>query len=240
MSSVEQLVIKLSNNFSEVIHINTINIHPIINWGGNGVGDRFANKKFNYTVLYGNNKTKLYSENLEDTIPKDALDKFKALNKHKKGIAGIFVHSKRNNVVHRPIRKNILDTVRKMQCVNCSSNNEIVCDHKNDFYNDDKVLNVDTQTLDDFQPLCNHCNLLKRQVSVKEKETQKLFSAKTISRYRIIPFLFPWEMKVYDISDPDNKKDTYWYDPIEFDRKVYAYMLYKYPILSDIKKFNKL
>ena len=239
MSVVEELVIKLSDNFSKVIHINTINIHPIINWGGNGVGDRFANKKFNYTVLYGNTKTRLYSENIDDKIPDKVLEEFNKENKNKKGIVGIFIHSKRSNILQRPIRKDILNNIRRLQCVNCGSNSEIICDHKNDHYNDEKVLNTKTQTLEDFQPLCNHCNLLKRQVNVKEKENDKLFSAKGISRYKIVPFIFPWEFKLYDMTDPANKKDTYWYDPIEFDRKVYIYMLYN-PILSEIRKLNKL
>jgi 5-methylcytosine-specific restriction endonuclease McrA len=52
----------------------------------------------------------------------------------------------------------------------CGSHSNTVIDHKNDLYNDETVLNVDTQTIDDFQVLCTHCNLLKRQISIDEKK----------------------------------------------------------------------
>ena len=55
---MEQLVLYLSENYTKIISIATIKQHPEIYWGGNGVGDRWANKKFNYSVIYGNKKNK--------------------------------------------------------------------------------------------------------------------------------------------------------------------------------------
>ena len=61
----------------------------------NGIGDRWANKKFNYTVIYSK-KIRLYSENNDDIIPLELLNKFLE-NNSGNGIIGIFVHSKRTN-----------------------------------------------------------------------------------------------------------------------------------------------
>jgi hypothetical protein len=50
-------------------------------------------------------------------------------------------------------------------CVHCSSTNALVVDHKNDLYNDARVWDTDSQKKEDFQLLCNHCNLLKRTLT---------------------------------------------------------------------------
>lgn len=55
----------------------------------------------------------------------------------------------------------------------CGSKSHLVTDHKNDLYNDIRVLNSKTQTVDDFQCLCNHCNLQKRQISKQTKIEKK-------------------------------------------------------------------
>jgi len=41
--------------------------------------------------------------------------------------------------------------------------------------------------------------------------------------------------KVFNLNDIECKKDTYWYDPIEFEKKIYLYMKYKLPIIEEIK-----
>lgn len=232
---MEELILELSENFTKFIHIDEIKKHPIIYWGGNGVGDRFAKKRFNYSVIQGNGSLKTYSENDEE-ISKEIMDDFMKANQIKKGIVGIFIHSKRLNITVRPIRKDILDTIKSLQCVVCGSESELVCDHKNDLYNDERVLRNETQVLDDFQCLCNHCNLLKRQICKKEIETHKLFSAKSLPRFKLYDFEFPWEKKVFDRKNPMMKLDTYWYDPIEFDRKLRLYEIYIIPILKQIRK----
>ena len=48
----EDLIIKLSDNFTKIISIDEIKTHESLYWGGNGVGDRFANKLFNYELIY--------------------------------------------------------------------------------------------------------------------------------------------------------------------------------------------
>jgi len=120
-------------------------------------------------------------------------------------------------------------------CVVCGSKTEIVCDHKNDLYNDVRVLNSNTQCINDFQPLCNHCNLQKRQVCKNEINTQKIYSAKNIPQFKIIPFEFPWEKKVFDVNNIQCKVDTYWHDPVEFNRKLIIYLSHTIPIINSIK-----
>lgn len=236
---MESLVLKLSDNFKKIIHRNEIEKHDELKWGNNGIGDRWANKKFNYSVIYSNGDTSVYSEKEDDIIPEKLLNYFlkeyKSSGKAGKAIIGIYVHSKKEKKNTRPIKKSIKDIIKKKSCVSCGTTSDIVCDHKNDLYNDERVLNTKTQEINDFQPLCNHCNLQKRQVCKDEKKLHKIYSAKNIERYKQYDFEFPWEKKAWDINDKDCKKDTYWYDPVEFDRKIYLYSRYTISIINEIK-----
>ena len=231
---MEDLVIEVSNNFNRIIPTQEIKEkYRELYWGGNGIGDRWANKKFNYTVIYSK-KTRLYSENNEDVIPTELLEEF-LVNNNGSGIIGVFVHSKRLNIQKRPIDKKIHKEITSNSCVVCGTN-ETICDHKNDLYNDERVLNIKTQTVDDFQPLCNHCNLQKRQICRLEQENKKIYSAKNIQRYKIYDFEFPWEKKNYDNLDIHCKTDTFWYDPVKFDTNVYCYTRYVIPIITELKR----
>jgi 5-methylcytosine-specific restriction endonuclease McrA len=241
---VDELIIQETDNFTKILSIDKIKQMGLY-WGGNGLGDRLANKKFNYSSIYSSKKTSLYSENDDDSIPPDVLSEFLQTNKYKgkrKGIIGIFVHSIKTNIPPRPINDNIGKHIRSLSCVVCGTQNTY-CDHKNDLYNDIRVLNSETQVINDFQPLCNHCNLQKKEVRRKEVRTQKIYSAKNIQRYKVYPFEFPWEKKVFDKNDIYCKNGTYWFDPVEFDRNIYYYSIYVIPIVNEIKykiKTNKL
>ena len=170
--NVEETVKLATNNFSKILSTqDIINYHNKLYWGGNGLGDRFANKKFNYTVIYSNKTNLLYSENNDDEIPVEILENFLKDNKGT-GIIGIFVHSIKTNVQKRPIQQYIQQKIRNLSCVVCGTQNTI-CDHKNDLYNDERVLSLETQLITDFQPLCNHCNLQKRQINKEEKKKKE-------------------------------------------------------------------
>ena len=246
-TDIDNLVILLSDEYRKIIPIAEIKLHDPIWWGTNGLGDRWARGRFNYTVVKAKS-TKLYSEYDDDKIPRDVLDPFmaeiaeKKRNKKKNkiaGIIGIYVHSKRTNIKKRPINKTIHKQITSgATCVVCGTSSDIVCDHKNDLYNDDRVLDVKTQTLEDFQPLCNHCNLQKRQICKEEELSEKLYSAKQIARYRQYDFEFPWEKKAYDRGLSSCKVDTYWYDPVEFNRKIYCYITWVLPIVRCINNRN--
>ena len=245
MENIEELVIKATNNFTKIISTTEIkNNYKDLYWGGNGLGDRWANKKFNYSVIYSNKKPLLYSENSDDNIPINIFNNFleNNNNNNNNGIIGIYVHSKRIKNQYRTISKNIKKEITSLSCVICGTTSTI-CDHKNDLYNDMNVLDLKKQTINDFQPLCNHCNLQKREVCKIEKKLGRIYSAKNIQRYQIYLFEFPWEKKAFDINDSNCKKDTYWFDPIEFDKKIYYYSSYIIPIINEIKykiKINKI
>ena len=232
--NIEESVKFATNNFSKILSTEDIkNYHKELYWGGNGVGDRWANKKFNYSVICFK-KTTLYSENDDDEIPIEILEKFLKYNKGT-GIIGIYVHSIRTNIQKRPIKKNIQQEITNLSCVVCGTQ-KTVCDHKNDLYNDVRVLSLETQLITDFQPLCNHCNLQKRQINKEEKKNNKVYSAKNIRRYAIYPFQFPWEKRVYDILDINSKCGTFWHDPVEFDENIYLYSTITLPIIKEIKQ----
>ena len=234
VTNTEELIIQLSNNFTKIISRNEIKKYKKIDWGNNGIGDRWANKKFNYTSVY-NDKIKTYSENDNDNVPEELIQLFRLEHPNMKGIIGIFVHSKRLKITKRPIKKEIDIVIKQNSCVSCGSNSDIICDHKNDLYNDEKVLDIHTQELSDFQPLCNHCNLQKRQICKDEVKNNRIYSAKNLQKYKIFHYEFPWEKKAFATDDITTKLDTYWYDPIEFNKKICYYSLYVIPIINEIK-----
>jgi len=239
-----ELVIRATDNFTKILSTNEIfDKYKTLSWGRNGLGSRWAQKKFNYTVIYSKkrNPTKPYSENDDDEIPPEILNQFLQTNNGAgTGIIGIFVHSIRTNNQQRPIRTTIHKKITSSQCVLCGTHNDIICDHKNDLYNDERVLSLDTQLLEDFQPLCCHCNLQKRQICKTEKQNEKLFSAKNMPTCEFLQFEFPWEKKVFDKNDINCKNSTYWFDPVEFHKKIDCYRKYVIPIITAIKLKYKI
>lgn len=218
-----------TNNFTTIMAKSCLDVNggddehikKKMNWGSNGVGDRFGRKMFNYTVIYKNGKTTCYSENDCDVIDDNILKTFvNEARNDGSGIIGLFIHSLRQKTSRHPIRKDIGDEVRKRYCVVCGSRSDVICDHKNDLYNDDRVLNTKTQNIDDFQALCNHCNLQKRQVCKDERKNNVLFSAKSIPQFSRLKFDFPWEKKEFDLTDINCKVGTYWYDPLAFMDRI--------------------
>lgn len=118
--TLEELVKELSSNYTKIISRDKLKKYKKLDWGNNGIGDRWANKKFNYTLIYHNKKTKTYSENIEDVIDEKLLNNFREhYNSNCKGIIGIFVHSLKSNIIQHPISKNILFEIKKQKCVSC-------------------------------------------------------------------------------------------------------------------------
>lgn len=79
----------------------------------------------------------------------------------------------------------------------------------------------------------------KRQVCKNELINGRIYSAKNIEIYKIYDFEFPWEKKSFNRNDIMCKVDTYWFDPVEFQNKIYIYSTYVIPIVKYIKKRNK-
>jgi len=228
----------ISNNFKNIISREWIDNDDEIKWGNNGIGDRWLNKKFIYIVIYSNgkqnenlfNKDTTIDENFT-TIKKSFID---SRREKKMGIIGIYIVSTNDTKKNtRPISDEIRNIITKRRCVICGTKKTLP-DHKNDFYNDYRVLDKTTQNIDDFQALCRHCNLQKREVCKKEKKNKKLYSITKIPQFENI--VAPWEKKAYDEKDIFNKVDIYWYDPQEFMRKLEQYNKYVVPILFFIRK----
>jgi len=125
------------------------------------------------------------------------------------------------NGYQRPIDKNIHKHHKAIGCVVCGSKSDLVTDHKNDLYNDKRVLDIKTQRVDDFQCLCNHCNLQKRQTSKKSKETKKRYGATKIPSLAVFKIDFISGDETYDENDINAMVGTYWYDPIAFMKHIH-------------------
>lgn len=121
---------------------------------------------------------------------------------------------------NRPIRDDIRAELSTRPCVVCGSRSSIIIDHKNDLYNDQRVLNSRTQTIDDFQSLCNHCNLQKRQTSVETRTTNRRYPATRIPSVAVFGIDFTCGDENYDPSDPNAMLGTYWYDPVAFMQAI--------------------
>tara|TARA_Y100001935_G_C17307560_1_gene513363 strand:+ start:93 stop:857 length:765 start_codon:yes stop_codon:yes gene_type:complete len=117
---------------------------------------------------------------------------------------------------YRPIRDDIRKYHTSTGCVVCGSFTSLVTDHKNDLYNDLRVLDMKTQKKEDFQCLCNHCNLQKRQIAKKTLETGKRYGATNIPQLAIFGVDFIEGDETYDKEDVNAMEGTYWYDPIRF------------------------
>ena len=140
------------NGFSNgVVYYEDIIKHPdyikdrdnVIN-GGNGISwKRTVEKYLKIQIIKNKGKSIGYS--------------FKGFN---------FEHKNKNRNIRRDIRK-ILENCR---CSHCGKKGGIEIDHKNGRYNDIDVLNLDSQNIDHFQPLCDKCNKHKRSSCKKCKE----------------------------------------------------------------------
>ena len=93
------------------------------------------------------------------------------------------------------IKTELLEKYR--YCIHCGIHKNLCIDHKNDMYNDARVLNEKTQVEDDFQVLCNKCNKdLKHHISNrKEKLTKQLHSVKDFGYFPNDIFEYPLQGK---------------------------------------------
>jgi hypothetical protein len=116
----------------------------------------------------------------------------------------------------RAIRKDIRHVLSKQPCVVCGSSSVIEIDHKNGLYNNPRVLNLKTQTIDDFQPLCKHCNDQKRQTYKWQTANNKRYPADLIPMLADLQFSYTQGNETFRKDDPDAMVGTFWYDPVAF------------------------
>jgi hypothetical protein len=197
--------------------------NTVFAWGKNGIGDRFANKFFKYIVLYSTWSTKsYYLKNTEFEISEQEILNFReTFTGKRRGIVGIKICGLNDCRLERPIRKDIrlLILHPKAVCVHCGTSSNLQVDHKNDLYNDDRVLNIKTQTINDFQCLCGHCNTQKRQICKQTKETNKRYSALEIPVLSKFKTEFIEGDEIFD-ENTLGMKGTYWYDCMAFMESI--------------------
>jgi|TARA_Y100000816_G_scaffold239704_1_gene186092 5-methylcytosine-specific restriction endonuclease McrA len=126
------------------------------------------------------------------------------------------------------IRDDIREYHSKFPCVVCGQNTNLQCDHKNDLYNDARVLNGRTQTIADFQSLCTHCNTKKRQIAKDTRKTGKRYGGTNIPTLAVFGIDFIEGDETYDENDINAMRGTYWYDPVAFMQHIKN--LYKLPL----------
>ena len=115
------------NGCSEWISREEISHHPALDWGKNGAarhGIYFGDKRYKWEKQGTRGITALRTVGFSDSKLYGAT---------------------------RPIRDDIHKFHKAMGCVVCGSSSDLVTDHKNDLYNDPRVLNKETQTLGDFR-----------------------------------------------------------------------------------------
>ena len=192
------------NGISKWIHKDEIEKSALLGWGNNGVarhGIFFNDNRYVWEKIPTKGKIKQLRTNGYSDLK---------LNKN-----------------HRPIRKDIDAYHKQFPCVVCGSTSDLVTDHKNDLYNDQRVLDINTQTKDDFQCLCNHCNLLKRQVIKKTKEIGKRYGATNIPSLAVFKIDFTQGDETLNLEDVNALVGTYWYDPVEFMKQIKSHLSIK-------------
>ena len=119
------------------------------------------------------------------------------------------------------IRADIKEFYKNKKCVmlglsGTSENTRIELDHKDGRKSDNRISNLDTQKIEDFQPLCKAANDAKRQICKRCKETNKRWDAKNILGN---PYSYYSGDENYDKSI--GCVGCYQYDPVEY-RKTSA------------------
>ena len=222
MPEVISEVKTITNDYKTILSLEDAKRLKLHNGPGNGTGDRqVICKLFCVTYIYGNKTIpKTYPIDIDlseyDTLISDYKQNRRSIGTSMgAGVCGFLIHHEiTSTVTNRPIRQDIRDHYRQCVCIVCGTSRTI-CDHKNDLYNDERVLHRSTQTLNDFQPLCNGCNLRKRAVMVKTlRDNQRQPPPPMILNTFGISFIQGDES--LDTNNIHAMVGTYWYDPVAF------------------------
>jgi hypothetical protein len=244
---------KINNETSISNFVNIINT-PELNTGGNGGGwfrsdSSFLGKNYRFIKVTKSGKITYVNFNEFNEIAKEEIEKevkiYREENKlsHNKGTAIelIKTYGKFNKKNLRPpIKQSIRNYYKNKPCVVCETHS-IEVDHKNDLYNDPRVLNIDTQIIDDFQPLCKHCNDKKRNCKEKMLQTNKRYGATNIPQFKHFGIDFIEGDETLDKNDPNTLVGSYWYDPVAFTKGIKKIMKAKMEAEAEIEaKFKTL
>ncbi|MDQ3130405.1 MAG: restriction endonuclease [Acidobacteriota bacterium] len=111
------------------------------------------------------------------------------------------------------IRSDIRKVIKNQRCVVLGTSNPEV-DHKNGRKNDLRVMTLETQTLDDFQPLSKAANDAKRQFCKECRNTGNRYDAKKLG----YPISFTKGQLKYE--NDLGCVGCFWYDPIDFRKNL--------------------
>ncbi len=95
-----------------------------------------------------------------------------------------------------------------------SANTQIEIDHKDGRKNNESVSNAETQTIDDFQPLCKAANDIKRQICKQCRITNKRWNAKNLKGNP-----YPFYEGDEEWTEETGCKGCYQYDPVEYRKE---------------------
>ncbi|MFI3305770.1 MAG: hypothetical protein R3Y68_04590 [Rikenellaceae bacterium] len=125
----------------------------------------------------------------------------------------------KEKLFNQTVRADIREYYRGHKCVilgvaGFSENTKIEIDHKNGRKNNIRVANLNTQCIEDFQPLCKAANDVKRQICKRCRDTNRRWSAKNIAGN---PYSFYCGDENY--TDDLGCVGCYQYDPVEYRRE---------------------
>jgi len=116
---------------------------------------------------------------------------------------------------NRPIGREIKTQLKHQVCASCGTRTNTLIDHKNGRYNNPVVLKTKTQKVGDFQVLCVHCNLRKRQVCKECRNTGQRYEATKI----YYPKDFTQGSQEHN-GLADGCRGCYWYDIEDFRKTI--------------------
>lgn len=149
-----------------------------------------------------------FTEDEKNKLKKEKREELDKLDSKNNSIKWIKMHGKNNspkkgcNSIDKEIHKQICS--KDTECVLCSSKQNIQCDHKNGRKDPQHPsMSHRTQKLEHFQPLCQHCNTIKREkckkcINTNERPKGRLSKAGK-EEYKGTCEGCPW----YDIEDYD-------------------------------------
>lgn len=125
----------------------------------------------------------------------------------------------REQSFNQAIRKEIRDYYKSQKCVmlgvnGFSENTKIEIDHKDGRKNDWRVADMNSQTLNDFQPLCKAANDVKRQICKECKLTNKRWNAQNIKGNP-----YPYYEGIEEYSEKLGCIGCYQYDPVQYRKE---------------------
>lgn len=134
--------------------------------------------------------------------------------KEKNKIVAVKLDGKNYAAKNRSIKTEIRQNIVANSCAVLGINSDIQCDHRNGKYNNRSVSNVNTQKVEDFQPLSRGANDAKRTHCNKCVSSGERFDA------RVLGYSVGWlKGDVYTLDCAG----CYWAGPREFNQEISLY-----------------